>query len=88
MKELVGQAKDDDVIKSYLRDDFSTKKHPSRQFLINIIGTCYKGFFKSLINSQTKARFELADGDKEDTAILMNDHWANELNSHPFQSRK
>ena len=88
MKELVKQAAGDDQIKAYMRDDFSTKKHPSRSFLLCIIGTIYPGYFKTIINAQTKARFEQSDGDKAGSEILMNTHWASLLAEHPFQSRK
>ena len=49
MENLIKQAKDDNEIKRYLHDDFADKKKPSRQFLINIIGTIYPGFFKEVI---------------------------------------
>ena len=51
MDNLINQAKDDKEIMRYLPDDFATKKRPSRQFLINIIGTVYPGFFKEVIES-------------------------------------
>ena len=51
MDNLIKQVKDDELVKQYLHDDFADKKKPSRQFLINIIGTVYPGFFKELIES-------------------------------------
>ena len=49
MANLIEQAKNDIEVKQYLHDDFATKKKPSRQFLINIIGTVYPDYFKDVI---------------------------------------
>ena len=58
MANMIDQVKSDNEIKRYLPNDFATKKKPSREFLINIIGTVYPGFFKQLVEAQTNARFE------------------------------
>ena len=53
MKNLIEQVKNDNEVKRYLNDDFATKKKPSRQFLVNVIGTLYPDFFKTVIVGQT-----------------------------------
>ena len=58
MDNLIEQVKDDPEIKRYMHDKFASKKKPSRQFLLDIIGTIYPGFFQEVIKGQTKARFE------------------------------
>ena len=51
MKNLIEQIKDDSKIMGYLNDKFVDKKKPSRQFLIDIIGTVYPGYFKEVIEA-------------------------------------
>ena len=51
MANLIEQAKSDNEVKLYLHDDFATKKKPSRQFLINIIGTVYPEYFNDVIEA-------------------------------------
>ena len=79
---------DDSKIKSYLHDDFAGKKRPSRQFLIDIIGTVYPGFFKEVIEGQTSARFERQASEEVGEHILATDEWAEALAEHPFESSK
>ena len=88
MDNLIKQAKDDAEAKRYLHDDFADKKKPSRQFLVNIIGTIYPGFFKELIETQTNARFEKQTAAESGDHILVADEWINALQEHPFESKK
>ena len=88
MDNLIAQVKDDSKIKQYLRDGFEDKKRPSRQFLIDVIATVYPGYFKEVIENQTKARFEInAQGDAGNH-ILATDEWAQALKEHSFESSK
>ena len=88
MENLIKQVKDDKDVKRYLHDHFADKKKPSRQFLVNIIGTVYPGFFKELIESQTKARFDKQTSDQAGDHILATDEWIDKLAAHPFESSK
>ena len=88
MKNIIEQVKDDEQIKSYLHDDFKDKKRPSRQFLINIIGTIYPGYFKKIIAEQTNERFAKQTSDEAGDYILLDEEWATALAQHPFESSK
>ena len=70
MKNLNEQIKDDNEIKGYLNDKFADKKKPSRQFLLDIIGTVYPGYFKEVIEAQTNERFEKQVSDEKGNYIL------------------
>ena len=80
--------KDDEEVKKYLPDKFATKKKPSRQFLINIIGTIYPDYFPQVIDEQTNARFEKQASDEVGNHILTTPEWATALFEHPFASSK
>ena len=71
-----------------MHDKFATKKMPSRQFLIDIIGTVYPGYFKEVIESQTNARFEKQASEEVGNHILATDEWVDALAQHPFESSK
>ena len=88
MNTLIEQVKDDAEVKRYLHDKFATKKRPTRQFLIDIIGTVYPGFFKQVIETQTQARFDHKTSEQVGDHILATDEWVNALAEHPFQSSK
>ena len=88
MDNLIEQVKDDEEVKQYLNDKFATKKRPSRQFLIDIIGTVYPGYFKEVIEAQTNQRFEKRESEEVGDHILATDDWVSELAQHPFESSK
>ena len=88
MNNLLNQVKDDNQVKRYLHDKFMDKKKPSRQFLIDIIGTIYPGFFKELIEAQTNERFEKNASEEVGNHILATDEWVAALSEHPFESSK
>ena len=46
MDNLIEEVKDDENVKKYMNDKFATTKKPSRQFLIDVIGTIYPGYFQ------------------------------------------
>ena len=88
MDNLIEQVKDDENVKLYMPDKFTTTKKPSRQFLIDIIGTIYPGFFTQVIESQTNMRFEKQASEEVGNHILATDEWVDALSSHPFESSK
>ena len=88
MDNLIEQVKDDIKVKEYLHDDFATKKRPTRQFLLDVVGTLYPGFFQEMIEAQTNARFEKAASEEVGEHILATDEWADALAQHPFESSK
>ena len=71
--------KDNSDVKRYLPDDFEKKKRPTRQFLIGIIGTIYPDFSKTVIESQTNARFEKRQSEEVCEHILATDEWVSAL---------
>ena len=71
-----------------MHDKFATKKKPSRQFLIDIIGTVYPDYFNQLIDAQVYARFEKQVSDEVGDHILATDEWVTALAEHPFESSK
>ena len=71
-----------------MNDKFASKKKPSRQFLLDIIGTIYPGFFQEVIEAQTNARFEKQASEEVGDHILATDEWVDALASHPFESSK
>jgi hypothetical protein len=46
MDNLIDQVKDDEQVLKYMNDKFASKKKPSRQFFIDVVGTIYPGFFQ------------------------------------------
>ena len=88
MDNMIAQVKDDVEIKRYLHDKFAYKKRPSRQFLIDIIGTVYPGFFKEVIQAQTNERFEKQASEEVGNHILATEEWMQKLQEHPFESSK
>ena len=88
MENLIEQVKDDEEVQKYMNDKFATKKKPSRQFFINVIGTLYPGFFQQVIESQTNMRFEKQASEEVGNHILATDEWVEALSQHPFESSK
>ena len=88
MKNLIEQIKDDNQVKHYLHDKFETKKKPSRQFLLDIIGTVYPGYFQEVIQAQTNERFQKQASEEVGNHILVTDDWVTALQEHPFESSK
>ena len=79
MDNLIEQVKDDPEVKKYMNDKFTTKKRPSRQFFVDVIGTIYPGFFQQVIEAQTNARFEKQQSEEVGNHILVTDEWVDAL---------
>ena len=71
-----------------MHDKFASTKKPSRQFLLDVVGTLYPGFFQQVIESQTNVRFDKQESGDVGNHVLVTDEWVEALTQHPFESSK
>ena len=79
VKNIMEMVKNDELVCSYLPDEYLQNKTPDRQFLMNIVNSLYPQYLEQLDQHACQMRQGKHHHDDKNQKILASDFWVSEL---------